>query len=107
MFKVGDWVTHGKELHQILEVEKGYVKASNLGELSNCWINESKFNLWKPKVGEWCWFWCHNTDVPNFMMFSHITEDNLYVGNVCKGGADIEFDYCEPFIGKLPSFIKG
>ena len=104
MFKVGDWVTHGKELHQILEVEKGYVKASNLGELSNCWINESKFNLWKPKEGEWCWFWdddfLSDNSTPILGKFEAKTKHGYRQhANYCF------YQHCEPFIGNLPSFI--
>ena len=103
-FKVGDWVIpkvaddfKPRKITKI--VDNDFIESEDLmGYMID-------FELWQPKEGEWCWFWNY-TDTPNFMMFNGITEDNLYNGITCIGGCDIEFDYCEPFIGELPSFIK-
>lgn len=116
-FKVGDWV---RVLRKDGAISSGLIgKVTGTPETTmydnSIWIHlengfssstkPSNLEIWQPKEGEWCWFWNY-TDTPNFMMFNGITEDNLYNGITCIGGCDIEFDYCEPFIGELPSFIK-
>ncbi len=56
--------------------------------------------LWHPKVGEWCWFWDENYTTAILAKFENIS-NGLFVehhGNI--------FEYCEPFIGQLPTHLK-
>ena len=56
--------------------------------------------LWQPKVGEWCWFWDENYTTAILAKFENIS-NGLFVehhGNI--------FEYCEPFIGQLPTHLK-
>lgn len=54
---------------------------------------------WHPKVGEWCWFWDENYTTAILAKFENIS-NGLFVehhGNI--------FEYCEPFIGQLPTHL--
>ena len=56
--------------------------------------------LWQPKVGEWCWFWDENYTTSILAKFENIS-NGLFVEN--HGNI---FEYCEPFIGQLPTHLK-
>ena len=106
-FKPGDWVNIPS-----LNTEPAQYR-SDLCHLG--------LELWHPKVGEWCWFWNKEIDVPILSKLSDITnyedlptiyysEHPMYI----KLGEDdnyeivesYNFNNCEPFIGQLPTFIK-
>ena len=98
-FKVGDWITDGIEVWQHKE---------------NCRVkNQTNWNLWKPKEGEWCWvgyklmkfnklikedysttfeFIFPDRDADGYKIKEHILERHLQV--------------VEPFIGQLPTNLK-
>ena len=115
-FKVGDWVQH-KYLNTIFQVKDifkdGYLDCITSLKLEprikwdSC-LFQGKYNsddcvLWQPKEGEWCWFWNKDSEMPPVLRRfkqtqkdgAHITKDDCYF-----------YDYCEPFIGELPSFLK-
>ena len=115
-FKVGDWVVvkDSKTVFKVADVFKDgytwYAPSIKL-EPRNMWDSgvygipesQSHLELWYPKEGEWCWFWNKDSEMPPVLRRfkqtqkdgAHITKDDCYF-----------YDYCEPFIGELPSFIK-
>lgn len=104
-FKKGDWVTHGIELHQVTEVSGNTVKVTNLDILSGTFISMSKFKLWQPQPNEWCWFWSQGF-VPHISRFKEMYGDGEFI-NYYEDKEVITFSsHCEPFIGKLPTFVK-
>ena len=95
MFKVGDWVYN--------TVSKVYSRVEEDSILLDNYNPNNIFELWQPKEGEWCWFYSNfwMDKLPILEQFSHI-EDNKF--KTKRGVLTME---CEPFIGELPSFLKG
>ena len=94
MFKVGDWVvTTNRGVWQIMhEIELASWELT-LG-------SESK--LWKPKQGDWCWFYDNKYDVPEIGQYDCVdTISKCYVNT--RGPMRY---HIEPFIGELPSLLR-
>lgn len=103
-FKVGDWVTRIEDnvTKQIISISENYY---DVGEFI---FDKDQFTykLWKPQPGEWCWFWDDDTDIckePFIAEFESIACDRYIV--LSKIVHMYSYQYCEPFIGTLPSFI--
>ena len=104
LFKPGGWVklkykSYTKP-YKILEIVNGLIRLNT--ELTpssdNLW-REDECMPWHPKVGEWCWFWDENYTTAILAKFENIS-NGLFVehhGNI--------FEYCEPFIGQLPTHL--
>ena len=99
-FRVGDWVVwdRGKtsEVHQVIEV----CLIKNHSALDNgINVHNEDLSLWKPKVGEWCWYskWDNIVCLDYFLCKFVIGMNELEDGYTYK---------YEPFIGELPSFLK-
>lgn len=58
--------------------------------------------LWEPKAGEFCWFWNESETHPTLAVFTNKSL-GLYYSDISNDG----FDFCEPFIGELPTSLKG
>lgn len=68
--------------------------------------------LWEPKPGEWCWFWDDDMRIPLLDNFVYNKVDNVvtfteldskpYIANI----SDKAYQYCEPFLGTLPSTVN-
>lgn len=90
-FKVGDWV---------VRLRNNRVMQFHLS------CEQDSFELWKPKVGEWCWFWNklsnHMQDIPQLLQFKSI--DNHVRPYLTSPNG--RFGYCEPFIGTLPQELQ-
>ena len=113
-FKIGDWVKNNSvnTKYQIQDIFKNgyswYATSIKL-EPRNKWdsylyglpelLNDCV--LWKPKEGEWCWFWNEGASEPSLGQFKEEIMGKYYVKRKIYA-----FDFCEPFIGKLPSFLK-
>lgn len=71
----------------------------------------SLVKLWHPKEGEWCWFYDIGMRTPQLHQFQCFSENEQlnYGERFVEKGQERDswgYDYCEPFIGELPSFIK-
>ena len=94
-FKVGDWVV-GKHNKNPIHIKDIGTTPTNSSVTINGTFSVDQFTLWQPKEGEWCWFWNGegiNSIDPFIARFNKCSRLNA-------------FDYCEPFIGELPSFLK-
>jgi len=94
-FKEGDWVIRKDETTQ----PEKWRKYSD---------NYKLFKLWKPKKGEWCWFWNYpfldlSKPTPVFGQFNEYFKG---FGFDFKTVEDEYYKYCEPFIGKLPTVLE-
>ncbi len=89
-FKVGDWVRDGKNIYQFIEPSSIYSYELSL----------NRCELWQPQPGEWCWFWENGDKIPSFGKLTGMTESGKFFS-----GWGI-YDYCEPFIGELPTNLK-
>lgn len=108
-FKVGDWVkTKAGFIKQISCLTGDKCDTLSIGNTS-IGINvvfKNEIELWQPKEGEWCWFYDDTEGTPIFGRFYKQDKD---FGNCCYPQHQINspYSYCEPFIGELPSFLKG
>ena len=61
---------------------------------------------WTRKVGEWCWFWDGN----NNPVLSKFVSYKKSLGYLSQGDWYQEettcWEHCEPFVGKLPNYLK-
>lgn len=57
---------------------------------------------WKPKPGEWCWFWdqCDEKESAVLRKFKH-SSNYRYTDE--KG---VDWQNCTPFVGELPEHLK-
>ena len=94
-FKVGDWVEFDNSIFCVHKEYNGNRYISE--EVANNLANYGKsVTLWHPKESEWCWFW------------DGYGESSPLIGKYSLLSSWNENYYCiiEPFIGKLPSFLK-
>ena len=119
-FKPGNWVilsssSDSRSLAQVKETYLGSNKAKLYwpSENSTAVCSEMQYyKLWQPKVGEWCWFWSKSFPKPQLLPFRSYFKNSFYSTEygvtifneiLCECNY---FDYCEPFIGQLPTSIK-
>ena len=103
-FKIGDWVDYAGEFYRVHEEYNG--KGNISKEVVNSLVRHGKnVQLWQPKEGEWCWFYDDTEGTPIFGRFYKQDKD---FGNCCYPQHQINspYSYCEPFIGKLPTFLQ-
>ena len=104
-FKVGDWVTvKGTLASDIFKLTDKEVEHKEI-LLAHFRFGEETWSHWQPKVGEWCWFYNTGEGKPFCGKFVTAIQRNnsiLYRAH----NAWHECEYCEPFIGELPSWIK-
>ena len=103
-FKVGDWVVNKTSKQSIIKkITSTYDDAVTVGD-TEVGINVMLINdleLWQPKAGDWCWFW-DSGNFPELRQFKRLLISNKYQS--CQ---TFTYDYCEPFLGKLPTTLKG
>ena len=113
-FKVGDWVRNRiNEIGQILQEDykgKGLYKISNTHALK-CEVGTSAKDLtiWVPKKGDWCWF-LNKGKIPVISQFHslEIEGNRKYSATFPNTPHPMigYYDYCEPFLGKLPTELQ-
>ena len=102
-FKKGDWVIHNGEYKQVTKAVDGYI--DSLDNQVAVIMKEESLKLWEPQDKEYFWY---KNDLVKF----HETQANLGLLLESARGcsyytAEKNFeDFCEPFIGKLPSNLK-
>ena len=102
-FKVGDWVIHNGVAKRVTKAVDGYI--DSLDNEVAVIMKEESLELWEPEDEKYFWY---KNDLVRF----HETQANLGLLLESARGcsyypAEKNFeDYCEPFIGKLPSNLK-
>ena len=102
-FKVGDWVIHNGKYKRVTKVVDGYI--NSLDNEVAVIMKEESLELWEPEDEKYFWY-------KNDLVIFHETQANLGLLLESARGcsyypAEKNFeDYCEPFIGKLPSNLK-
>lgn len=103
-FRPGDWVRHKllRTKHKCTSINDGEfdnkISVTPSPSFDSGFMRE--YELWTPEPGEWCWFWDEHYTSAILAKFENIS-NGLFLehhGN--------EFEYCEPFIGELPSNLK-
>lgn len=87
---IGDWVVGPNNSPR--RVDYSVLNLHRKAKVSN-------LRHWKPKIGEYCWFWDVDDTIPQLLQFSYYKPDNAYPYR----SEFSYFMYCEPFIGQLPS----
>ena len=106
-FKVGDWVRSTKYLHmapcKVESIFESNERKGDFGLKSRGTVHyASEAELWQPKEWEWCWF-RDNRGEAALKQFSQMCP--IVVTNyISKQG--LTSGTVEPFIGKLPTFLK-
>jgi len=115
-FKVGDWVRISGTVQRVIDINPptDYDQFFDIDmiETEDDYVSAEVVELWQPKEGEYVWFWkMHNKEL--LYMFGKFSHHNQfgYIIDEDENGAIISsklryWDNCDPFIGKLPSFIK-
>ena len=112
-FKIGDWVRLLKtnkiykvsrvisntELFLELTVSDNYKSSAHIASCNMNTIND--IELWQPKENEWCWFWNFRDTEPKFKQFNKMLGKKY--GTKTQAGESFEF--CEPFVHKLPTLL--
>lgn len=99
-FKVGDWVIHNGKYKRVTKAVDGYI--DSLDNEVAVIMKEESLELWEPEDGKYFWY---KNDLVKF----HETQANLGLLLESARGcsyypAEKNFeDYCEPFIGNLPT----
>ena len=102
-FKVGDWVIHNGKYKRVTKAVDGYI--DSLDNEVAVIMKEESLELWEPEDEKYFWY---KNDLVKF----HETQTNLGLLLESARGcsyypAEKNFeDYCEPFIGRLPSNLK-
>ena len=102
-FKVGDWVIHNGVATRVTKAVDGYIDSLD-NEVAVIMKDES-LELWEPNEKEYFWY---KNDLVRF----HETQTNLGLLLESARGcsyypAEKNFeDFCEPFIGNLPTLIN-
>ena len=108
-FKVGDWVILlNKDVHKVEAISKNgrvlFLSTHEIPQADNWWgVDQCK--PWQPKEGEWCWFQWAQPKTANYQILSKF-KLNSPCGRYYEDIDGMCFDFCEPFIGTLPSFLK-
>ena len=111
-FKVGDWVVNKTSKQRIVKkVTSTYSDTVTVGD-TEVGINVMLINdleLWKPKKGEYCWFWNKGTTLTVLELLEVVEDGNrkyfAAMPNIphSLGGY---YQYCEPFFGTLPTELR-
>ena len=102
-FKSGDWVVHNGVVKQVTKAVDGYIDSLD-NEVAVIMKDES-LELWEPEDEKYFWY---KNDLVRF----HETQTNLGLLLESARGcsyypAEKNFeDFCEPFIGNLPTLIN-
>lgn len=107
-FNIGDWVVpkageekfQGPQQIKDKEVNEQYL-------IGNFWYSRRNFEKWVPKIGEYCWFYNSKTDYHfGKLQSANIGIDGLNVTEYYSQEIYKRFDFCEPFTGNVPEFLK-
>ena len=78
--------------------------AGSLESKCECGIRASLLTPWEPQFNEWCWFYNKTSKTPKLAQFK--CYDSSYKVLYCTA-KDKWYKRCEPFIGELPTNLKG
>ena len=102
-FKTGDWVIHNGKYKRVTKAIDGYI--DSLDNEVAVIMKEESLELWEPKEEEY--FWYKN----DLVKFDEIKTNCGTLLNSVRGcsyyTAEANYkEYCEPFVGQLPTNIR-
>lgn len=98
-FKVGDWVVHNGVIKQVTKAVDGLI--DSLDNQVAVIMKDESLELWEPKDGDLCWFWNNSNIYPKIATFTNKSL-GMYYADISNDG----FDFCEPYLPRLPSSLK-
>lgn len=105
-FKVGDWVmlvtTYSRTIAKVSENKT--IQENGVGKKYTTDLD--MWEAWKPKESEWCWI---DRVLCKITFMNEYEPDEFYFidsANQNERKGFFSISKIEPFIGKLPSFIK-
>lgn len=110
-FKVGDWVVeiHSTTKAQVLELFGNQIRVKFCYPDAIITTDSSDFIPWIPKKGDWCWF-LNKSRIPVISQFHslEIEGNRKYSATFPNTPHPMigYYDYCEPFIGNLPTTLQ-
>lgn len=110
-FKVGDWVVeiHSTTKAQVLELFGNQIRVKLCYPDAIITTDSSDFIPWIPKKGDWCWF-LNKSRIPVISQFHslEIEGNRKYSATFPNTPHPMigYYDYCEPFIGNLPTTLQ-
>ena len=110
-FKVGDWVIeiHSTTKAQVLELFGNQIRVKFCYPDAIITTDSSDFIPWVPKPGEWCWF-LNKGRIPVISQFHslEIEGNRKYSATFPNTPHPMigYYEYCEPFLGKLPTKLQ-
>lgn len=105
-FKEGDWVIFNELVGFVYTICKDTLKICVHGNPAiSGWYTADKLTPWKPKVGEYCWFWNDGQAIPNLREFERV-KGRYQVKDIGLLSDFYGYAYCEPFINDLPTKLK-
>ena len=114
-FKIGDWVVQVKEnysnynkcfkIKSVLS-NNTYIVEPNIFDVDAIQNTNNQFELWRPKIGEWCWILELHLPFPCIQKVLRIEEwANCFTYATAYNGT-LLITELEPFIGQLPTYLK-
>ena len=101
-FKKGDWVIHNGEYKRVTKAIDGYI--DSLDNEVAVIMKEESLELWEPEDGKYFWY---KNDLVKFDEIKGNGEILLKSARGLSYYVSANFkEYCEPFIGQLPTYIK-
>ena len=106
-FKVGDFITvtgTSVSTEQVVKIDGDIIHVRNYGM---CYARQA--TPWQPKKGDWCWFWNEGAIITVLELLEIVDDGNrkyfAAMPNIPHflGGY---YQYCEPFLGKLPTKLR-
>ena len=100
-FKVGDFVTPlNREINcSVWQIDN--ILSCNTLVSDSTMLDPRTIQLWTPVKGEWCWFYDKASN-----KYSHLAKFNEMWKNKFRSTTDTPWQFCEPFLNSLPSYLK-
>ena len=111
-FKVGDWVVeiHSTTKAQVLELFGNQIRVKFCYPDAIITTDSSDFIPWQPKKGDWCWFWNKGTTITVLELLEIVDDGNrkyfAAMPNNTLHSLGGYYQYCEPFLGTLPTKLR-
>ena len=102
-FKVGDWVVHNGVIKRVTMTVNGLI--NSLDKQLAVIKKEESLELWKPKNNEYFWYKNDLVKFDETQTNAGVLLESIRGCSYHTAEQNFE-DFCEPFIGKLPTILK-
>ena len=100
-FKVGDFVTPLKREINCSVWQIDNILSCHTLVSGNTMLDPRTIQLWTPVKNEWCWFYDKASN-----KYSYLAKFNEMWKNKFRSTTDTPWQFCEPFLNSLPSYLK-